>query len=384
MHPVNTPTQPNALDTVNWDDLLDTLDAEKCVLFLGEGAYEAPGGGSIDKARRRWLNADDPDHPQIRLYNDDGFLLFKKARFKRQVTAQIREFYHQSFPETEAVFSQIAALPFSMILTLTCDNLLARTFDTLGYPYHCDFYFRKRKAADVFERPGKRKPLLYNLLGNIEEPESIVLTHGDFFDYLESVFQGNSMHPELGEALESAERFIFLGLPYDKWYFQLLLRVFSLHSEKLKEVERMALREFENPSLHTLYQEEFKIEFFPCDVRFFVGELHRRCAAAGILKPQSPPDLQWAALPDLSRSEFQKLIADGHTPDALRHLQSFLERRKPRSLSLTNDLVVLRNRLNLLEQRQLRGTIYPQDANVENNQVVESALALIERSLELQ
>lgn len=383
MYPPTAPVAPDSLKGVNWEDLLDTLKAEKCVLFLGEGAYQAPGGGSLDAALRQWLDATNPENPYIRLYNDDGFMLFKKNRFKRQVNTRIAEFYQQHFPETEELFAQIATIPFSVILTLTSDNLLARTFDTLGFPYHWDFYFRNRKPADHFERPNSRKPLLYSLLGNIEEPESTVLTHSDFFDYLQSVLKGNSMHDELRETLEKAERYIFLGVPYEKWYFQLLLRILSLHSDKLKEVERLALKEFENEHLHTLYREEFKIEFFPCNVTLFLGELYRRCEEKDILKRLPPPDPRLASLPDLSLSDFQKFIGDGDTRNALLHLQSFLERRKPASTHLINDLIVLQNRLNLLGQRQMHGTIWPQDAIVENNQITESALDLISRSLDL-
>lgn len=50
------------------------------------------------------------------------------------------------------------------------------------------------------------------------------------------------MNSDLKDALERAERYIFLGLPYEKWYFQMVLRILSLHSDKLKEVERLALR----------------------------------------------------------------------------------------------------------------------------------------------
>ena len=143
------------------------------------------------------------------------------------------------------------------------------------------------------------------------------------------------------------------------------------------------MKEFENEDLSTLYREEFKIEFFPCNVKLFLGELYRRCGEKDILKKLPPPDPRLASLPDLSLSDFQKFIADGYTRNALLHLQSFLERRKPGSIHLINDLIVLQNRLNLLEQRQMHGTIWPQDAIVENNQITESALDLITHSLDL-
>ena len=370
-------TTENPLAGINWDDLLDTLSDEKCVIFFGSGAYEAPGGGNIEAALSAWLDAENPDHPHIRLYNADGFYLFRMNKYKRRVIARIREFYNQPFPETEELFGRLAEIPVSMIFSLTPDNLLTRVFDTRGFDYHSDFYFKQRKAPERFERPSKHKPLIYNLLGNIEEEESMVLTHGDFFDYLDSVFKANSMHPGLKDALEGAERYIFLGLPYEKWYFQLLLRVLSMHSDKLKEVERLAMREFENPRLNMLYTEEFKIEFYPGDAPLFIGELHRRCAGAGILKKTPPPDPALAALPDLSPEALRDLVGEGKTADAMRHLKAFLDRRKPRSLPWLNELTVLQNRYNLLRQREMMGTIYPQDLEVENRQVTQQYLELL-------
>ncbi|TAK43019.1 MAG: hypothetical protein EPO28_06545 [Saprospiraceae bacterium] len=367
----------NPLAQLDWDDVLDTLDNQKCVLFLGAGAYAAPGGGSIENALCQWLKAGQSDHPHIRMYNPDGFFLFRKSRFKRKVIADIGEFYSQPFPETEAQFARIARTPFSMIFTLTPDNILARTFDSLGYDYQPDFYFHHRKAAEKFERPSKKKPLIYNLLGNIEEPESLLLTHTDFFDYLESVFIGNSMNPELKDELERAERYIFLGLPYEKWYFQLLLRVLSLHSDKLKEVERLALKEFENPHLNELFAEEFKIQFYPGNTELFVNELFRHCEEKGLLKPLPTPGPAEAALPDLSAAELKNLAGEAETGRAMLHLKVMLDRRKPRSHRLANDLVVLRNQFNLLRQRELRGTIDSRDLAVENNQITERLLELI-------
>lgn len=370
--------QTNALENIDWDDVLDTLEEQKCVLFLGHGAFQASGGGQIETALSDWLNADDPEHPHIHDFNPDGFFLFRKSRYKRKVIAEMKAFYSQPFPEAETDFARIARIPFSMIFTLTPDNILARTFDATGFDYQPDFYFRNRKAADEFEKPTLHKPLLYNLLGNIEEPESLVLTHRDFFDYLESVFLAKSMTEGLREELEKMERYIFLGLPYEKWYFQLLLRVLSLHSEKLKEVERLALKEFEDPHLHKLYTEEFKIEFFPASTEVFIGELYRRCETAGLLKPLPQKDPTEADIPDPKSGELREMIARNEITEVLKRLKVFFDRRKPKTARQANDLLVLRNRFHLLNQRMRRGTIDSRDLAVEHNQVVEGILGMVD------
>jgi len=368
----------------DWEEIIDSLDAEKCVIFLGSSLYQGPEGMNVDQALGRWLELDNPNHPSIHLYNDDGFFLFRsERRHKRKVIEQIKSFYNQAFPETSACFAQLAQIPFNIIISLMPDNILARTFDELGLAYQADLYFRKRPHAQNFEVPTQHKPLIYNLLGNIEEPESLVLTHNDFFDYMESVFIAKSMHPSLKEELEKAERYIFLGLPYEKWYFQFLLRVLSMHSEKLKDVERMAVEEFQNPKLYKLYTEEFKINFVASHPERFIQELHRACADAGVLKKLPTPDPKLANLPDLSPQELKELLAKAETESVFQHLKVFLERRKPKSHTLANDLIVLRNQYNLLNKREIMGTIDSRDLSVEQNQVAERLNELIDQAGEL-
>ncbi len=368
------------LDQVDWADVLDTLQAQKCVLFLGGGAYQL-GAQELDAAIQASLGWPAANHPHIKHYNADGFVLLKKNRYRRHVATGLREFYSQAFPDTELAFAQLARIPFHAIISLTPDNLLARTFDNLGLDYQQDFYFRNRKAPDQYEEPTADRPLIYNLLGNIEEPESLVLTHQDFFDYLNSVFNSSSMHEDLKLTLKSAERFIFLGLPYEKWYFQLLLRVLSLQADELQEIERLALQEFDNENLQKIYAGEFKLDFVPVGIGAFLDRLFRECDRANLIKEvveQENVDDQ-----GLNEEQLRELVAEAKTEAAMEQLKLRLKARQPRSNKLYTDLTVLRNRYKLLMQREMRGTIDSRDFSVENAQIVEQLLELINQSATL-
>lgn len=367
------------LSSLDWEDILDTLQQQKCILFLGSGAYKSPGTPNIEAALSDWLDAKNPDNPLIHFYSSDGFFLFRKNRFKRRVISKIKEFYNQPFPEIEEEFKKLAQIPFNMILSITPDNILTRTFDLAGFDYHSDFYFRHRKAPDFFEKPTKEKPLIYNLLGNIEEPESIILTHGDFFDYLNSVFIGSSMNADLRFELENAERYIFLGLPYEKWYFQLLLRILSMHSDKLKEIERLALTEFAHPHLRELYTEEFKIEFIPSNLSLFIEQLHAKCEEANILKEKTSNTPTNEASHHISISSIRELIGKNQTEEAINNLKIIFSSGGTKNQQNLNNLTILHNRFNILKQRYKIGTIYHQDFMVENNQVVEQLIGLISK-----
>lgn len=370
----------NGLENVDWEDILDTLAEQKCVLFLGSGAYQSSDGKGIEMALCNWLDITNPNHPEIRLFNSDGFYLFRNKGGRRRVINSIKEFYNQHFENTENDFAKIAQIPFSMIVTLSFDNVLTRVFDQLGFEYQSDFYSKKRNLPKKFEKPTRNKPLIYSLLGNIEDPDSLILTHSDFFDYLESEFKSKILNQELVEEIEKAERFIFLGLPYEKWYFQLLLRILSIHSNQLKEIERTALKEFEDPRLHEIYTEEFKLDFIPTNTESFIVELFRRASNKGILKQLPQIDLAEANSRILSLNEIREFVGNADVADAMRYLKVFIDQRKVKSSKISNDLLVLRNRLNLLKQREIRGTIDSRDLSQEWNLIVEGLLELINQA----
>ena len=195
------------ITTFDWEDVLDALEDEKCILFLGPGAFRSVDGSTLEAQLHRELDASNPDHPLIRtFYEDEGFFLFREDRFKRKVIRRIRRFYEQPQGTTEALLSKVARIPFHIIFSLTPDGLLPRAFDQLHLPYVHDFYYKNHKPKDYIE-PRAEKPLLYNMLGYVEEYDSLVLTHNDLFDYLHSIFAGKSMQPELRQQLKQAHSY---------------------------------------------------------------------------------------------------------------------------------------------------------------------------------
>ncbi|MEN0051159.1 MAG: SIR2 family protein, partial [Bacteroidota bacterium] len=344
------------MQSLDWNDITDTIEEQKCVLFLGQSAYHTAQGITLRQALLNDLDAHNVEHPHIRLYNSDGFFLFREDRFERKVVRRIKKFYEQEFPVLETQLARLAQIPFNMIFSLGFDNLLPRTFEQHGLQYQRDFYF-KHRPPNPFQAPSKQVPLLYNLLGNIDEPESIVLTQQAFFDYLKSIFTGSSMHEDLRSALESADSYIFLGLPYERWYFQILLRVLaelSINSDRLKKVERIALKEFENPKLRCIYTEEFKIEFVPSDVENFVNTLYEECQNKGILKAIRKKESTKDVLPITA---IRELITAGKIEQALAQCKALLLKKQPQSANLLNDLIALSARYQNLQQQKTQGII---------------------------
>ncbi|MEO0683665.1 MAG: hypothetical protein AAFY76_01110, partial [Cyanobacteria bacterium J06649_11] len=225
--------------------------------------------------------------------------------------------------------------------------------------------------------PSPEKPLIYNLLVNIDEPDSLVLTHRDFFSYLDSVFNGNSMNKDILQELENAECYIFLGLPYERWYFQLLLRVLSMHSDRLSEVDRFAFKEIENQELHELYTGEFNIQFIPTEISSFIDVLHNKCKDGGLLKTPENVFLDLINSEDISPEKIRNLLAKNKIGEAINSLRLFLDHFYRSSPEIKNDLIIIQGRFYSLKQRIIRGTINPRDSQVENRQIVDILLRMI-------
>lgn len=389
-------TVDKTLDDIDWTEILEEIEERKCVLFLGSGIYQL-GDSSLDQEINQWLGLPNPEHPSIKvhnLYNDDGFILLKKnnaPKYKRKVSRELSAFYSQSFPDTEILLSRIARIPFHLIINVAPDNLLARTFDRNGLDYEHSLYRRNEESPSSFTKPTGDRPLIYSLLGNIEDPNSLVLTHQDFFDYLKSIFKGDSMHQDLKNILEEAERFIFLGLPYEKWHFQLLLRVLSLQLQagKLEAVERLGLKEFEDEGLNRLYTEEFKIEFIPFDVDVFVDRLYQECSAkaerenSDFLKeiyqePEVTNEL-------ISVKELREYLENDNLKETLLNLKTLLisHKPKPAARKLLDKWLLLHGRYKRLSDRENAGAIRYNDLSTEQGEIAMDLLELINETANL-
>ena len=226
---------------IDWDDILYNLKNEKTIVFLGPKTYLSPDDRPIEHLLLDYLKVKDPNNPYIKAYYEDGFFLFKEKKFRRRVVRQIRSFYQEQFENLEHFLTKLARIPFHVYINMTPDKLLGNTFKKMSVASYQDYY-NMGKAPNPYSQPNKENPMIYNMLGYIGDNESLVLTHNDLFDYLRSIFVGKSMPIGLKEELYDAVQYIFLGLPFEKWYLQLLLRILELHTQELEHLERIATK----------------------------------------------------------------------------------------------------------------------------------------------
>jgi|GEM_PF-661797 len=369
-----------ALQT-DWNFITDTIRRKKCVLFIGPQVYTDKNGVHLEEALCHAVDARNPQHPYIQsFYDQDGFFLFRENKFRTRVISQLRDFYNSPFPEAEAIFEKLARVPFQIVVSFTPDRLFSKVMERLGVAHQSSFY-HYGQAAKPLQKPVQELPVFFNQLGWIEEDESLVLTHNDLFDYLEAVFVGGHINTDLKAELVQANNYIFLGLPFGKWYMQLILRVLGIHADGASFDRIAPAPESLDPATRALYEQEFKIQFVEENIQAFVGELYECCTDKGLLRQASVttvPEIKLGNTPD----EIMDLIAYGETRRALESLRILLSpARNPASLyrDLEMQAVLMMSRFEGLERKAQAGILYTQEDNVERAKITYDLAALINR-----
>ena len=81
----------------------------------------------------------------------------------------------------------------------------------------------------VFERepdyePSVAEPLVYQLFGRLDQPESLVLTEDDYFDFLLHHAESREAIPGAVKSPLSRSALLFLGFELHSWDFRVLFR----------------------------------------------------------------------------------------------------------------------------------------------------------------
>ena len=359
--------------TISWDIILDTIRAEKCILFIGPEIFAPDPNIRLSDTLSKFLKLEEDDG--IRFYDDD--LFYFKERQKKTITYyKIKQFYNQNFELTESLFHKIAQIPFHYIISINPDKKLKETFDTLEFKSNFDFYWKKHAPNNPnIAKPTMEMPLIYNLFGSVDNYESLVLTHNDLFDFLESVFQAKSMPDQLKHNIQDADNFIFLGFEFDKWYMQLLLRILKFHSNE--DFLKYASNQLMEEDLQEMCREHFNINFVKDDIAVFVNTLYKKCKDSSLLRTKK----------NKGESVIAKLkaeLAKGNVALVLKKLEEFLQGLGEKGEDLLGVQLLFSSRFNRLQKRILNNVIRPEDENIEMNKLSLDLLALIEEAKTLE
>lgn len=347
---------------ISWDYIIAKIKEKKCLLVLGHEAFNADNDHSTQEGLSDYIDL--KNNPFVkRYYKHEDLYLFENKSHRTQFCHQFKNFYRQQQPCE--IINLLADIPFHVYLTLTPDIRLVHSFDRKNFNYQHGFY-KKNTDPQNIRVPIIENPLIYNMFGCIENEESLILSHDDLYDYFKSIFKRQSMPSQLKDELSEILNIIFLGVSFDKWYLQILLRELEIHNQQYA-FTRFASSMTYNSDLSSFCHDQFQIQFIDKNIVEFVKELHDRIHA--------DPEMTFRAGSviklDLSTT-VRDLIAAGSIEGAIETLSEALEEGE-----WQDDINKLEGRFARLKKRTRAGVIGSNEIAQEEARIAENILDLL-------
>lgn len=272
------------MDEPTLNRISDPIIKEKCILILGPNISLTDNEKTVNQLLKKDIENQLGDNVIKNYFSDDEFFQFNDDDDENTALGRISEFFKKIEPSE--LQKKIADIPFHVIISTSPDRLLIDLFKKNNYNYSYSFYSQKGENKDV-EKPSNKKPLIYNLFGDMDKTESIVYTYDQLFEYLEAIFSKQDLPPTLKNILNDESNYIlFIGFRYEKWYFKLLLRLLKLYKIKSKYGSG------KDPSIRVdlirnFYTEQFKVKFIDYDETAIIDAIYGKCKELGILRCKS-------------------------------------------------------------------------------------------------
>ena len=261
------------MTNINWDDLIYSIKEKETILLIGPEVLKNGEGEVLQNLLYQKL-ANEKSDMIYDYYEKEGLFLFKEEMYKGRFVREIKKFYKEQ--KTSELFKQLVQIPFHVIINSMPNLMLKNAFEEHGMDH--DFhYFSHNEPGDNIVPSSPNKPLIYNLFGSLEgNDESVILSHDDLFKYLQAILGKKSIPQGLKKMFEAANELIFLGFSFDRWYVQLMLRIFELEKGKFA-FNRIASGQKTENKVKELVFNQFKIKYVDDNIENFVKTLHQKC-----------------------------------------------------------------------------------------------------------
>lgn len=295
-------------EDINWELIVESINQLKTVLFIGPELTINYGKPSEESG---FLKAFAQQHPNdvLSFHEEDEFLIFKDETTKLNYLYKIRDFYQKDF--TNPLLEKLSEIPFHLIISITPDLSLNRIFEARKFAYE-PAYYKTKITQEIGSQPSANKPLIYNLLGCVEDPESLIISHYDLFGLIQSIYADRNLPQEITSAFnrDVTQNIIFLGFDFNKWYFQLILHLLKINFDPC--VRYAASQDLKGKHLQTLCESHFKILFISNDPVHFVNTLHSKFPSGQLRQSLPKPQTRQKPKKENIKWFLEKAFDSGH------------------------------------------------------------------------
>lgn len=271
------------LDKEDWQELVEKIDDESCILLLGPNLYKTEDGKVLQNVLCKKLRNKFEDD-LYDFFPEDGFFTPTDNNIVNDMRRIVKNFYKADYPDD--VLKKIVQIPFHCIISLTPDMLLKKVFDKFDVNVQFERFSMTQPVNENLEEATKITPVLYNIFGSVDEDETIILTHNDFFSYLKNIMGDDRLPAPIKRAINKATDLIFIGFTFEKWWIQLLMRLLGLQAFPGRN--RWAVEGCEDTSFSKITKKQFKIKFIEDEAEQFIKELYKHASEkSNFLNPLS-------------------------------------------------------------------------------------------------
>lgn len=249
-----------------WEDVVSNIKNHKCVPILGFGLEEFLLGTSRHLARDLASSYKYPldlssveNFPQVAQYLATNHGAGgARDRILNHIADQLREKYKEDLQQDTASWTIdqllcrigairrekaipdsyriLASLPFEIYFTTNYDSLLEEELRVQNPPREPQVMYSrwngKLISGELVRRKDQKlilspeKPVVYHLLGLLSEPQSMVMSEDDYFEYMMWVNNRSAPVPLPVDLVKSwrEKSLLFLGYRLSDWSFRVLYR----------------------------------------------------------------------------------------------------------------------------------------------------------------
>lgn len=262
------------------ETIIDHINDQTCLVILGPHLLTDKEEKSININAQLNKKLMIEVESEVTCYEEDGLLSFPPRDRNVEIKKCINNFFTDLKPNK--LYENLAGIPFSTIINTAPDKTLNKVFDKKGKGYDYDYYIRIKPegAKDELgkERIKKHTTYIYNIFGDYEVMDSMILTYEDLFNYLQSISQDHNR--TIKSQLGKIETVLFFGFSFDKWYFQLLLWIMNIKEKTAR------MPNIKQPHIKEFYSKEFNMKFFNAkSAAAIIDQLHE-AKSKGLIKEQ--------------------------------------------------------------------------------------------------
>ncbi|MEL7421762.1 MAG: AAA family ATPase [Bacteroidota bacterium] len=348
----------NTISDRDLEYLIRQVQQGRAVLILGPHLYQDGSGVTMEKRLSEYLREQNNQEGDLiaRHYPASNLYLPYRADSAEILHWEISRFYRKQ--QAPAILRKLAALPFHLILNFSPDNFLKEVFVDEGFFCTSDYFVPGRRSSAV-ATPTIESPLIYNVIGSVDDTQSLVYTYDALYKYYQNIFGASTQLDPIRSLLRNANLVILLGFPFERLYMTMLLT----HLGVTQGNSRLLAFGYPGQEDQIFWEDHGRVLFYE-HLEDSLNGLHAALAKEGLLRVarQERADLYESVSSYISEGETRKaidLIVDQSTDSEIQE-----------------EALLLSGRNIALERRYRSGIMMEEQYQIEYNRIRQSILTL--------